>query len=421
MSRADQKATEPAATPSGPSKSILFVLAMCGGFAPFAIDAYLPGLPQIAAEFGTEASQAQITLTGFMVALGCMQLVIGPLSDQLGRRKLFLIGVFGSSLASILCALAPNIWVLVIARILQGACGAAGVVLSRAIVGDMSSGIGLAKAFSLLMSIQSLAPVIAPILGGVLVPNLGWRSVFWFLAALSFSLGVAAVFLVRETLPPELRQTGGARSAASDMAALLRTSHFVAPMLMFAAVFTGMFAYISASPFILQRIVGLTETQFSVIFAINSASILAANLLSGRLVSRVRPLTIITVASYVMLAVAIWIAVTVFVLDTPGWAIGIGFFALVCTSGFLMPNIASTTIAAAGRRRGSGSALMGAGQFLLAAVAAPLTGIGDGTTAVPFAVVLLAAVFVQQIVLRIVFAAYRTPFEREVSAPAAEG
>lgn len=420
MSRTDRTTSASTATASGPPKGVLFVLAMCGGFAPFAIDAYLPGLPQIASEFGTEASLVQFTLTGFMVALGLMQLVIGPLSDQLGRRKLFLIGVFGSAVASVICAIAPNIWILILARILQGAFGAAGVVLSRAIVADLSSGVGMAKAFSLLMSIQSLAPVLAPILGGIIVPNLGWRAVFWFLAALSCSLGLAAIFLVRETLPPELRQSGGPRAAARDMATLLRYTHFVAPMLMFAAVFMGMFAYISASPFILQRIVGLSETQFSIVFAVNSASILAANLISGRLVSRIRPLTIVVIASYVMVGAALWLAFAVLALDTSGWAICIGFFALVSTTGFLMPNIASATISAAGRRSGSGSALMGATQFLLAAISAPLTGIGDGTTALPFIVVLLVAVAIQQIVLRIVVKAYRVPLEREIEVDPAD-
>lgn len=398
------------------SPALLFTLAMAGGFAPFAIDAYLPGLPAIANEFGVAASQAQLTLTGFMLSLGLMQLIIGPLSDQLGRRTLFLVGVFGAAAASVVCALAPNIWVLIIARIVQGAFGAAGVVLSRAIVADLTSGPSLAKSFALLMSVQSLAPVIAPVIGGIIVPTGGWRAVFWFLAALSLALGIAGLFLVRESLPQEDRRTGGPAAALADMGHLLKTPQYITPMLMFGSVFAGMFAYVAASPFILQDIVGLSELQFSIAFGINSVMILVANVISSRIVERFGSLAIITKASYVTFAAALWLAFSIFVLDTAGWAVMAGFFVLVFATGFLMPNTASTTVSAAGRRSGSGSAMMGATQFLIAAVAAPLTGIGGGHSAIPFITVLLTAVVIQQIVLRLLRSAYPGVRERSVSA-----
>lgn len=402
------------------SPAVLFVLAMAGGFAPFAIDAYLPGLPAISDDFGVPASQAQLTLTGFMVALGLMQLIIGPLSDQMGRRTLFLIGVFGSAVASVACAIAPNIWVLIAARILQGALGAAGVVLSRAIVADLASGPRLAKAFALLMSVQSLAPVIAPILGGIIVPTAGWRAVFWFLAAMSFVLGIAGVVLVRESLPPKDRRNGGPAAAIADMAHLVRTPHYIAPMLMFTASFVGLFSYVSASPFILQNIIGLSELQFSIAFGVNSAMILVGNLISSRVVERFGPLSLITMASYLTALMALWLAVAILALDTAAWAVMLGFFFIVFAAGFLLPNAASTTVSAAGRRAGAGSAMMGAAQFLLAAMIAPLTGIGNGSTAIPFLIVLLVAVGVQQIVLRFMKATYHHPLEHPVSSAAPE-
>lgn len=370
---------------------ILVVLALCGGFAPFAIDAYLPGLPAIADEFSVDASIAQLTLTGFLVALGLMQLVIGPLSDQLGRRRLLLIGLTGSLIASIACALAPNIWVLIVARVFQGAFGAAGVVLSRAIVADLGRGVGVAKAFAMLMSIQSLAPIIAPLVGGLIVPTLGWRAVYWFLAGLGITVLIAAFFVVSESLPREHRRAGGVRSAVSDMLALQRSPLFVAPAAMFVVTFAVMFAYVSAAPFVLQRIVGLSEGWFSVVFTINSASILVANLTSARIVGRFGIIRIISVASVVFISVVAWLAVSVLVLGTPGWAVILGFFLLVFSFGFVLPNLAALAIGSTGDRSGSGSAMMGAGQFMLAAVVAPLTGIGDGTTAVPMVAVMVTA------------------------------
>ena len=162
---------------------------MCGGFAPFAIDAYVPGLPQIAAELHTSASTVQLTLTAFLLAVGLTQLVVGPLSDQEGRRRLLLVGTAGAALASVVCAMAPSIEILVLGRLLQGAFGAAGIVLSRAIVADYGKGLGLARSFALLVSIQSIAPVIR----------------FWMISPGGVVTGAAPSFLTTSAPSPATR------------------------------------------------------------------------------------------------------------------------------------------------------------------------------------------------------------------------
>ncbi|WIM67056.1 multidrug effflux MFS transporter [Corynebacterium breve] len=374
---------------------ILITLALCSGFAPFAIDTYLAGLPVIAEDLGTSASLTQLTLTAFLLALGLMQLIVGPMSDQMGRKKLMLAGLLGAAAASVVCALAPNIWVLIVGRILQGGFGAAGVVLARASVGDFGRGIGVAKAFALLMSIQSLAPLVAPLIGGVLVPTLGWRSVFWFLAILSAGLFAAALFLVPESLPAEERRPGGIKSSLHDMSALVAHKRYMAPLTVFVATFLVMFAYISGSPFVLQRIGNLGPSAYAITFATNSLMLLVMNLVSAQLVPRLGSVRLVRFGLVLSAVAVVWLTFGVVALSTASWAMILGFFVLVSACGLIMPNASAIALEASGNRRGSGSALMGAAQFLLASGVAPLTGIGNGTTAVPMILVMLAGLAAQ--------------------------
>lgn len=388
MSQSD---TAPAAGQGPIPRRLLVTLAMCGGFAPFAIDTYIAGLPALAEDLGTNASLAQATLTGFMVALGGMQIIIGPLSDQIGRRRLLLVGTVGATLASVLCAVAPSIWVLIVGRVLQGAFGAAGIVLSRAIIADHGRGIGLAHAFALLMSIQTVAPLLAPIIGGVLIGASGWRSVFWFLAIFGVLLSTACFFLVEESLPADRRRTGGVRTAVRDFLSLVKTPSYMSAVTIFVAGFSVMFAYISASSFVLQRIAGFSQAQYSLIFSINSATLLVSTQVSARVLKgRITPFKVVRAAVTGMLVVVAWLAVTVFVLGAPGWALVGGFFVLVSCIGFLLPNISAIAMTDAGDRSGAAAAFLGAGQMVVSAVMAPLTGIGDGRTAVPMVAVMLA-------------------------------
>ncbi|WP_070435101.1 multidrug effflux MFS transporter [Corynebacterium sp. HMSC28B08] len=373
---------------AGLSRGTIVVLALGGGFAPFAIDAYVPGLDQIAHEFDVSASVAQLSLTGFLVTMGLAQLLIGPLSDQRGRRRLLLIGLGGSVIASIVAAMAPSILVLIIARMLQGFFGAAGVVLSKAIIADLGRGVGVAKAFSTLMAVQSIAPVIAPAIGGFLVPAFGWRSVFVFLALLAFGTLVGAYWMVPETLPEEARNTNGFRKIFGSMGKLLTEPPFLFTLLMFVSAFAVMFSYIAGSSFIMIRLNGFSTAQYSVMFTINSATLVIANLLNSRIVTKVPVLKWVSIVTGVMGAAVLWILVTVLVFDAAAIPLMIGFFILVGSNGFLFPNTVALAMQASEGRTGSGSALLGAFQFTFAAGIAPLTGVGDGSSALPMALVM---------------------------------
>jgi MFS transporter, DHA1 family, multidrug resistance protein len=194
----DTETTAPAPVPL----SWLGILALLTSVAPLSIDMYLPAFPAMAAEFGTSASTIQLTLTTFMVGLGLGQLFIGPLSDRFGRRPLMLAGTLVCIAAGAACALAPNIALLTGFRFLQGFSGAAGVVLSRAVISDRARGATAARYFSIMMIINGVAPVVAPLIGGSLVGYIGWRGVFWILTGLAVAMFLGVIFVLAETHPP---------------------------------------------------------------------------------------------------------------------------------------------------------------------------------------------------------------------------
>ncbi|MEH6818762.1 MAG: multidrug effflux MFS transporter [Dietzia psychralcaliphila] len=371
--------------------TMLMALALAGAIGPFATDTYLPALPLIVGEFGVSASVAQLTLTAFMVSLAVGQLVIGPLSDRMGRRTLLILGSVGTAIAAVVCALAPSIWVLVLGRVAQGFFGAAGIVLSKAVVVDVGRGAGVAKAFATLIALQSVAPVIAPLVGGAVVPFGGWRAVFWLLAGLSVVTAIGVVAAVPETLPPDSRRTGGFMSTLADMRVVATHGPFVARVSAFVFTFGVLFAYISASPFIYQDMVGLSPTAYSVAFTVNALGILASNLAGARLVGRFAPEKVMrTGVAGMVSAIAVLVVVVVL---SPAGTLGLapvtaGFLLLTLSIGLILPNAAALSMQATQGHSGSGSALLGAAQFSLAALVSPLTGLAGPHSALPMLVVM---------------------------------
>ncbi len=379
----------PTPTASVPA-TMLLALALTGAIGPFATDTYLPALPLIVEEFEITASTAQLTLTAFMVSLAVGQLLIGPLSDRVGRRTLLILGSVGTAIAAVVCALAPSIWILVLGRVAQGFAGAAGIVLSKAVVVDVGRGAGVAKAFATLMAIQSVAPVIAPLIGGAVVPFGGWRSVFWLLAGLSAITVVGVLVAVPESLPAASRRTGSVLSTVSDMRGVATHGPFIARVSVFVFTFGVLFAYISASPFIYQDMVGLSPTAYSVAFTVNALGILVSNLAGARLIGRFAPEKIMRTGVVGMVTAIVHLVVVAL---SPAGTLGlapvtVGFVLLTLSVGLVLPNAAALSMQATRGRSGSGSALLGAAQFGLAAVVSPLTGLAGPHSAIPLLVVM---------------------------------
>jgi MFS transporter, DHA1 family, multidrug resistance protein len=367
------------------------VLGSLTAAAPLSIDTYLPALPAIAVELEASASLVALTLTACVVGLAVGQLVAGPLSDVLGRRRPMIVGAVGFVVGSAACAAAPDVATLVALRLAQGLFGAVGIVLARAVVRDLYEGPAAARAFAALMLVSGVAPIVAPVLGGQLLRLTSWRGVFVVLAALGAVVLVGVLLAVPETLPPDRRRTGGWRTTRHAFGVLLADARVLACVAAAGFGFAAMFAYISGSTFVLQGLYGLSPQEFSGVFAVNSVGIVSAVQLSGRLVGaeKVRPqrmvplgLVIAVVGSATVLAGALGLGV---------WGVVVGLFVTVCGVGTALPAATTLSLADHPEHAGSASALLGTAQFIVGGFSAPLVGLGGGATALPMGLTMTGA------------------------------
>jgi DHA1 family bicyclomycin/chloramphenicol resistance-like MFS transporter len=377
-----------ARSPRLPSHGRLVVLlGALSAFGPLSMDMYLPGLPSMARDLSAPAWAAQLTITTSMLGLAGGQLVAGPISDALGRRRPLLAGLAAYMAASLLCAMAPTIWLLLVFRLIQGIAGAAGIVISRAIVRDLHEGVAAARYFALLMLVGGLAPILAPLIGGELLHVTDWRGIFVVLAGIGALLLLAAWAMLGETLPVAMRHTGGLTATVGVFGGLLRDKPYMGYTLSAGLTFAAMATYISGSPFVLQDIHGLSPQLFSVVFALNAVGIMIASQTSRALVGRYGPRALL--GAGVRLAVVGGLGVLVSVLAGLGLA-GLlpSLFVMVSSVGVVLPNAAALALADHPRTAGSASALLGLTQFATGALAAPLAGVGGSHTALPMAIVM---------------------------------
>ncbi|MGO4200376.1 multidrug effflux MFS transporter [Rhodococcus sp. TAF43] len=370
---------------------MLCVLALISATAPLSTDMYLPGLPSMADSLGTSPTNVQLTLTTFMAGLGIGQLLIGPLSDGLGRRKLLIGATVVCAISGLLCAIAPNIGVLIAARLLQGLSGGAGIVLARAVIADRARGDSAARLFSLMMIIGGVAPVVAPLMGGALLGPIGWRGIFWVLTAASVLMLVGVLTVVPETLPVERRHGGGLAALAHNIRYVATNRVYVGYALTFAFGFGALFSYISASPFVVQDVLGLTPGQFSIVFAVNSLGIMVGSIVNTKLIGRFDPRQLLAFGVSLLVASGLLLTLATTIGGSHMWLVLPLMFGVVSSIGFIMGNATALAQGRVPEAAGTGSALMGAGQFGLAALMSPLVGIGGGDSAVPMAIAILAS------------------------------
>jgi MFS transporter, DHA1 family, multidrug resistance protein len=348
---------------------------------------YLPALPRLGADFGAPASAAQLTVSACLVGLGLGQLVAGPMSDALGRRRPLLCGVALYAVASCAAGAAPSLGLLIVMRFLQGLAGAAGIAVARAVVRDLFEGREVARIFSLLMLVTGVAPIAAPLLGAQILRFGPWRWVFLVLGAVGVLLAIGVVLWLPESLPPALRRSGGPREAARVFRALTASRSFMGYALTLAFTFTMLFAYISGSPFVLQTQFGLSAQAFSLVFAANSVAIVAGSQLSARLAGRASPRRLLLAGCCLSCGAAALLLVAA--AGHLGLAAFLAPLALVVGSlGVVMPNATALALLPHPREAGTASAQLGALQFAVGALVAPLTGLHIGTPAVAMAAVI---------------------------------
>jgi DHA1 family bicyclomycin/chloramphenicol resistance-like MFS transporter len=387
--------------PPGRRVRLIFILGVLSAIAPLSIDMYLPALPQVSKDLSTGAVQAQLTLTACVVGLAVGQAVAGPLSDRWGRRLPLLVGLAAYALASLLCVFAPTVETFIALRLVQGAAGAAGIVIARAVVQDLYDGVEAAKFFSMLMLVNGLAPILAPVLGGQLLRFTPWPGVFAALSGIGLAMFLASLLGLKETLPVERRASGGLRATVSTFRTLLTDRGFVAYALACGLGFAAMFTYISGSPFVLQEIYDLSPQAFSVVFGVNALGIVVVGQVSGRLAGRVS-LHRLLAAGLAIVAVG-GVGLLVAVIGGVG-LVGVlpALFLVVAGQGLALPN--STALALSGRPpnvAGSASALLGLGQFAIGGAAAPLAGIAGSGTALPMALTIAATALGAVVIARV--------------------
>jgi DHA1 family bicyclomycin/chloramphenicol resistance-like MFS transporter len=380
---------------------LVLVLGSLIALGPLTIDTYLPALPSITAELHTTAAAVQLTLTGTLAGLALGQVVIGPISDAVGRRAPLLAGTALHVVASLLCVVAPSIGILGALRVLQGLGAAAAAVVALAVVRDLFTGHAAATLLSRLILVMGAAPILAPTLGGALLRWTNWRGVFVALAILGLAMIVATVVGLRETLPAERRRNGGVADTIKVYGSLLRDRPFMGLVLTAGLAIAAIFSYVAGSSFVFQQQYHLSQQVFGVVFGAGAAGMITATQLNVRLLRRYSPAQILITA--LLVGSFAGLVMLTFALTGFGGIVGLlaPLWIVLASVGFALPNAPALALSRHGEAAGTASALLGAIQFGVGAAAAPLVGV-LGNDGVAMATVVAGGMVTAVVVLSLV-------------------
>ena len=369
------------------SPLFIIILGALTAIGALSIDMFLPGLPELKNDFNTTTANAQLTLSLFMIGLGLGNLIVGPISDSIGRKKPLVISMIIFALASLGIVFVENIWIMVFLRFVQGFTGGAGAVISRAIASDMYRGNELTKFLALLMLVNGVAPVIAPALGGLILSFAVWRMVFVILTLFGVLMVLGSLFKVPESLSVKNRDSSGVNVIFSNFKSLLTTPRFVLPMLIQGVTFIMLFSYISASPFLVQKIYGVSPLHFSWMFAGVGITLIIASQIAGKLVDYFHPQVLLRAFTIIQIFGVVIVSLTLinhwhFALLVIGFIVLVAPVTGVATLGF--------SIAMEERTTGSGSAssLLGLLQSLLGGLVTPLVNLKGEYNSMPYIIII---------------------------------
>jgi DHA1 family bicyclomycin/chloramphenicol resistance-like MFS transporter len=348
----------------------MIALGALTAFGPISLDVYLPSLPQLGADLGASESLTQFTMSACMIGLALGQLLWGPISDRFGRRMPLILAISGFVITSVLCAVAPTIETLIAVRVVQGLCGAAGMVIARAVVHDVFSGAEAVAAYSTLAAVMGVAPVLAPLIGGAVATVSDWRGVFVALAVIGALLLVTAMS-VPETLDRAHRTTGGIASDVRGIGSALANRGFMLSAVTLGFASIALFTYLQLSPFVLQQQFGLTAQEFALVFAANSVGIMAMAQLNRRLAGRVAGLRLLRWTLSIAIAASVAMTLAGMLGSAVPWLL-VPLFIAMSTHGVNNPSLTAIALGRIRHSAGSASAVLGTLSMLLGAFVPPL-------------------------------------------------
>ena len=374
------------------NKRIRFALLLgtLAAMGPLTIDMYLPSFPTIVSAFGTTATYVQVSLTACLLGIGLGQLILGPMSDVHGRKKPLLIALIAYFMASLLCVFSPSIEFFIAARFLQGFAAAAGIVISRAVVRDLYSGRELTKFFALLMLINNLAPILAPVLGGGILAFTEWTGVFAVLSTIGFLLFAIVLWRMDETLPEQMRVPSNLSHTLRNFLSLLKNRQFMGYALAQGFIMAGIFAYVAGTPFVYQNIYGVSPQMFSILFGMNGFGLIIGTQVVGRLTGVVSEKRFLESGLFISLTSGTLLLIAV-LLNGSLITIVVPIFFFVASIGVISTSSFSLAMEKQGHIAGSASALLGLLPFILGAITAPLVGIAGEETAIPMGAIIFAS------------------------------
>ncbi|MEU7614452.1 multidrug effflux MFS transporter [Micromonospora sp. NPDC049204] len=372
------------------TSALVATVILLTAIAPLATDMYVPAFPRVAGDLTASATQVQLTLTTFFVGMALGQLIGGPVSDQRGRRRPLIAAIVLMSGASVVCALAPSIGVMMVARLVQGFSGGWAMVIGRAVIVDLAAGARLIRLLNVIAGVGGVAPIAGPLLGAVILQVSHWRVSFWVVAALGVVMTLAVLLAVPESLPVERRHGGGLRAFAVAGRQVLARRRYVGYLLVSGSAMGALFAYVATSAFVLQSMNGMSPIAYSVDFAVNAGGMTVAALIAARLAGRVATRKVILIGQVAALAAGVAMLVGALWLGTPMLLAVVCFFVLMSAQGLIGPNGGALASAEVPGHPGTGSAILGFVQWVAAGIIAPIAGLGGEHTAVPMALLMLA-------------------------------
>lgn len=349
-------------------------LGMLTAFGPFVTDFYLPVLPEMTGYFHTTPALASMSLTAGMIGLAAGQLFIGPLTDKYGRKRILVGSILLFVVASLLCIFSGDIFMFNAMRVLQGLAGAGGIVIAKSMSADMYTGRELASFMALLGAINGIAPVCAPVVGGLMAGVTSWTGVFAVILAVGIVLMVCSMFLP-ETLQPANRIRKSVIKVYGNLFRVFRNSRFTLSVMAEMACFFMFFAYIASSPFIMQQVYHLSPLGYSLCFGLNALMIGVGAAMATRFRSQG---TCLRFGGLGMLAGTLLLA---FLLNTamPLWIVMLAYIYTLICFGLMQPPLTAIALDSERDNAGAASAIFGASGFVAGALSSPLVGIGDIT------------------------------------------